>query len=584
MSSNKVVLRSARPRLGADGGQMSKGLVHLLNERARKRPCFSGCWTSPCPPSRSVELERYEVIGSKVSIISVDDGARHLYHVTPWEYLLPASWISLLGTVIEKVSLCPPEDIGAQYTDLRGHVTRTAARLLRAVATADQVDLGRDIGEREDNISRLSEAVSRYTVGLGVFEVLLSDDRIEDVFVDAPSWENPVHVTVNGVSGFNTVCRCGTNITASGEEVERMASRFKQYSGRPFSEAFPVMETDVHGYDTRATVIGPPLSPSGTAVALRRHSRTPWTLLKLAYSGAIDTYTAALLSFLIDGKSTMLISGARGAGKSSLLSAVMFEFPVSQRILTIEDTLELPVKQMQQLGYKVQSLFVERRMEQNAEESTDGALRVSLRLGESAIVLGEVRGKEAQTLYQSMRAGKAGSSVLGTIHGDSARSVYERVVHDMGIAKEAFMATDVVVTMGLSRPGGSSRQVRRLIELAEVSRERGPGEFNQLVRLDPASGGFAIDPEVRSETIERIAGSWNMSYDEALLNIEARSAMRDILLAAASRGGREYLEPAWVCRCNEHFWHWMDEGDGDYDGLVNDFRRLVERRCGHELD
>ena len=129
--------------------------------------------------------------------------------------------------------------------------------------------------------------------------------------------------------------------------------------------------------------------------------------------------TAGLLSFLIDGRSTMLICGARGAGKSSLLSAMMFEFPLSQRILTIEDTLELPARQMQALGYKVQSLFVETRLDQSNEEVADQALRVSLRLGESAIVLGEVRGKEAQTLYQSMRTGTG--RLLG--HGDHPRGV-----------------------------------------------------------------------------------------------------------------------------------------------------------------
>jgi len=459
---------------------------------------------------------------------------------------------------------------------MRGYVTRTAARLLRT--RAQGLELGKSIEEKEHSVARLAEVVARHTVGLGLFEVLLADDRIEDIYVDAPSWENPVHLTISGMAGYNTMCRCGTNITVSGDEMDGLVSKLRQYTMRPFSEAFPALETDLPGYDTRATMIGPPLSPSGPALALRRHSRRPWTLLRLAATGAFDAYAAGLLSFLIDGRSTALICGARGAGKSSLLSAILFEFPVSQRILSIEDTLELPVKQMQAMGYRIQSLFVDRGMERSAEDGADDALRVSLRLGESAIVMGEVRGREAQTLYQSMRTGRAGSSVLGTIHGESAVSVYDRVVHDMGISKEAFMATDIVVTMGLSRPGGSSRPVRRLVELSEVSRARGAGEFNLLLDRDSDSG-----LRCTSETVGRIAESWGMSYQEAMENIRTRADMRRVLLGAAEQGHPECLEPDWICRCNEFLWQRMDEGNAAHDAMVDDFRALVHRRVGIDV-
>jgi type IV secretory pathway ATPase VirB11/archaellum biosynthesis ATPase len=519
--------------------------------------------------------ETYEVAGAKITITSTADGSGMLYHVMPWEYGLPDSWVSALSKVIQRISFLPPLSLSISMDELRSHVTSSAARLFRNLCSGGGLDLGTGIEERETTIKKLSEVVARYTVGLGLFEVLLADDRIEDVYVDAPSEENPVHVTVNGISGINAVCRCLTNITVSEDEVAKLASRLRQSSGRPFSEAFPVMETDIEGQESRATIIGPPLSPGGTAVALRRHSRTPWTLLKLAYNGSMDADTAGLLSFLMDGRSTMLICGARGAGKSSLLSAMMFEFPLSQRILAIEDTLELPTRRMQSLGYKVQSLFVETRMDQSNEEAADQALRVSLRLGESAIVLGEVRGKEAQTLYQSMRAGRAGSSVLGTIHGDSASSVYERVVHDMGIPKEAFLATDLVLTMGLSRPGGGSRPVRRLIEVAECRDENGTVRFHQLLHSSPSSSDEGI---TGSMIVSRIASSWNITAGEAAANIRARADMRRVLLEAAASRSPRFLEPEWVYRCNEYLWNRLDAGDRDYVRIVDDFRDLVQGR------
>ncbi len=567
----KIVLRTQSASKDADAGTPGRALAKLLREKAMRRPGFSGCWTASDLPAGHQVLESYTVLGTPVKVVSQEQGDGLLYHVQPWEYELPDIWISALARVVQKIAFLPPPSLASSAEELRAHVRSSSSRLLRGMVTSGQLDLGRGIEERESNISRLSEVVVRYTVGLGLFEVLLSDDRIEDVYVDAPSAENPVHITINGIRGTNAVCRCLTNVTASSAEVDKLASRLRQSSGRPFSEAFPVMETDVEGFESRATVIGPPLSPGGTALALRRHSRRPWTLLKLAHNGSIDADMAGLLSFLIDGRSAMLICGARGAGKSSLLSAMMFEFPLSQRILTIEDTLELPTQQMQALGYKVQSLFVETRMEHSTEEMADQALRVSLRLGESAIVLGEVRGKEAQTLYQSMRTGKAGSSVLGTIHGESAASVYERVVHDMGIPKEAFLATDLVLTMGLSRPGGSSRSVRRLVEVAECRRSNESVEFSNLLGGEHAALS-------RSGVIARIAASWGMTVEEACANIQARTDLRRVLLDAAA-SNPQFLEPEWVFRCNRFFWERMDRGERDYDGMVSDFRSLVQRRC-----
>jgi type IV secretory pathway ATPase VirB11/archaellum biosynthesis ATPase len=126
------------------------------------------------------------------------------------------------------------------------------------------------------------------------------------------------------------------------KEIMNLINVLKRDSGLQFSESEPVLETDMKGHDARATVIGYPMSPNGEAVSIRKHSTRPWTLTRLIANGTLDHETAGLLSFLVDNRCTFLVCGARGAGKSSLLTALMFEFPVSQRILTIEDTMELP--------------------------------------------------------------------------------------------------------------------------------------------------------------------------------------------------------------------------------------------------
>jgi hypothetical protein len=195
--------------------------------------------------------------------------------------------------------------------------------------------------------------------------------------------------------------------------------------------------------------------------------------------------------------------------------------------------------------------------------SAEEALRVSLRLGESAIVVGEVRGREAMTLYESMRTGKAGSSVLGTIHGDGAKEVHDRVVNELGIPEASFASTDVIVTMGLVRPGGGLGQVRRVTEVAEVVRTPEGLVFLPMLTYD---GKYHLSDR-RMPLLARIASGWGMSYEEGMENLGRRIALRQTLLEL----GREdpaYLSPSYSLQANEYLWQGgRDVGQGFVDHL-----------------
>lgn len=580
----KVVIRtpiSSQPMNTDQRSIAKKGFDKLVAERSTHRPHYSGCWLVKNIPRNAKKIEEYDIKDAHVQIFYLNEGIEYLYHIAPWEYELSNELTRIVRKTIEHLGQNPPREFSLSFDELSSYVQSTSLQLITSLTNNKIALVRREYGVANEELQeRLARVVARYTVGLGILETMLSDDHIEDIYIDAPAPENPIYVTLNGISGSNSIVRCATNVVATNSEIEGLVSRFRQYSRRPFSEAFPVMEIDVASFDTRATVIGPPLSPMGTAIALRRHSRFPWTLLKLVFNETIDCFIAALISFLIDGRATILICGPRGAGKSALLGATLFEFPRTQRILAIEDTSELPIRKLQQLGYKIQSILVENEIGVEREEKTDEALRVSLRLGESAIVLGEVRGKEAITLYESMRTGKAGSSVLGTIHGDSARSVYERVVHDMGIPKEAFGATDIVITLGLYRPHGSPKQMRKIIELTELKKDSNPGEFRPLVEFDHHTGKFNLHSIEDSDIIERIAKSWNLNCEEAWMNILTRAKMREVLLAIAQKGRKECLEPEWIAKTNEFLWQRMDVGKVDHELILNEFESWVQRRLG----
>ncbi len=316
--------------------------------------------------------------------------------------------------------------------------------------------------------------------------------------------------------------------------------------------------------DARATVVGYPMSPNGDSLAIRKHSKIPWTLTRLIGNGTIDPYTAGLLSFLIANRSTMLVCGARGAGKSSLLTALMFEFPISQRILTIEDTLELPGKKLRSMGYKVQSMLIDDRNGEAAEKRADEALRVSLRLGESAIILGEVRGEEAKTLYQSMSTGRAGSSILGTIHGDCAQTVYNRVTNDLQVSPESFMETDFIITLGTIRERGSDRQVRTMTEF--VSTGDRPGRFSDVSTMKGL---------LKSRRFERIANINSISAVDAVNEINARAGLRKFLADMAMTKGEGFYGPEWIVLANDHLKKCYTAGTTDPDEIVRSFERSI---------
>jgi type IV secretory pathway ATPase VirB11/archaellum biosynthesis ATPase len=329
-------------------------------------------------------------------------------------------------------------------------------------------------------VERLGRVLARYTRGNGVLDALVEDPRVSDVFVTSPAAANPVRATVDGEA-----VRTNVRLTPTGAAT--LASRFRRASGRSFSRAAPTLDAAVEvgdggrgdrsgdgpergggGNDGRGA--GPSLirvagvtepASDGLAFAFRRHGDDAFTLPRLVANGTLPADAAALLSLAVERAAATLVAGTRGAGKTTLLGALLWELPETTRTVTVEDTPELPVDALQRHGRDVQALHAE--VGDDAAFTPTDAVRTALRLGEGALVVGEVRGEEAAALYEAMRVGAGGSAVLGTIHGDGGGDVRERVVADLGVSESAFGATDLVVTCRRDRAG--SHRVARIEEL-----------------------------------------------------------------------------------------------------------------------
>lgn len=536
----------------------------IISGNVLSKPSYADCWLV----GSIGELERsaeYDTPSGHVVVGTAADGEME-YNLTPSEYASTDAANRMIEEAISKVRAEFRKSGGR--TD-RMYIAGIARDVLEPFSGDVLLSCGGNIEAMETQMERMCDIVYRYSVGLGVFDILLADPKLEDIYIDAPCDRNRIHVTMRGIGDGNSHVRCRTNLIVDRREVDNLINVLKRESGLPFCESSPVLETDMKAQEARATVVGYPMSPNGDAVAIRKHSSDPWTLTRLISNGTMDAATAGLLSFLIQNRATFMICGARGAGKSSLLSALMFEFPLSQRILTIEDTIELPGEKMRKMGYKVQSMLVDDRMDGDSLSRANEALRVSLRLGESAIVLGEVRGEEARTLYQSMRTGRAGSSILGTIHGDSARTVYERVVHDMGISPEAFMATDILVTLGSFRDRRTGAQSRRVSEVAATTDR--PGEFADL-------SGNRLDFSV--PVMRRALASSVETEEEARNEIKARSMLRGYLASMGGRWGEQFFSPEWISAANDHLSRMAGRNPDD---ILASFRNKVFAETGKDM-
>ncbi len=540
------------------------------------RPYFSTSRIVLKPPKDAALIDSYDVGDSTVRIYLPSSKPEYLYFLVPPEYELPPRKFEIINEARRSLLKRRPASL-----DFRDPLKwrRYFGRLARK-AIADAAGEGLLMEE----LKELADILIKYTAGFGILEVLLEDDLIRDIYVNAPGSEMPICVNH---SSFD---ECATNIYLSGEDVDAMISRFRARSGRSFSEAHPVLDMELPEFKTRVAAIGRPLSPDGVALALRRQKSTPWTLPQLIANSALDPLAAGLLSFLVDGQTTILVTGSRGSGKTSLLVALLSELAQGLRILTIEDTLEIPVGSFNAIGYRIQRLKIRSAVGgSKTEMAPQDALSAALRLGESVLVIGEVRGPETRILYESMRVGAAGNSVLGTIHGSSASSVFERVIYDMGIPASSFKATDLVVAAAPIRLGGGLRSSRRVVQISEVRKDwseavpRAAEMFMDLMSYDPASDALNATNEYRSASglIARIARKWNMSYREAIENIELRANIKGYIVEASRKHSMpRLLELTHVVRSNNAFRMLNEEQLGerrmDYERLFGEWKQWFE--------
>jgi type IV secretory pathway ATPase VirB11/archaellum biosynthesis ATPase len=554
------------------------------------RPGFVDSYIQLEPPLDAVFLESYQIQKkdrrpTAISIYTLKSRPEKLYFVVPPEYELPREELYLLEKVRCHLSHHRPKDASFMDADTaREYFQRLGKQVISNLVKESNSDIS------ADRIEYLADIFSRYTAGFGILEDLLLDPRIQDIYVNAPVTHNPLHLVVEGEEYTS-------NVYLSVGDIDSLASRFRSISGRAFSEASPVLDMDLGQFHTRVAALSNPLTPHGIALALRKHRQKPWTLAHFVENHMMSPLAAGFLSFLVDGQASLLIGGSRGAGKTSLLSALLLEIPQRFRILTIEDTAEIPVDILQTQGYKIQSLITKSISSgsESAEVDPSTALRTALRLGESVLIIGEVRGVEAKVLFEAMRVGAAGNLIMGTIHGSTTRDIYERLVFDIGIPSTSFKAVDAVIIAAPIRSEGGIERTRRITQISEITKKRwtanpDPDRVFHDIMIYNTEKDELIPTELlsmgQSEVMETIAKKWGVSIEKTLQNIQLRTDIKKTIVEY-SQHNQELLESPSVRDANNALWMFIEQskaerGHVDYDHVRNNWMNWFHQYTGRK--
>lgn len=517
-------------------------------------------------PKDAEFIDQYKIEGEEkvlITILKRKNDSKYFYHIMPPEYSLKEEHHVLLNLARNVLGEHRPK--AEEFTDPK-RTRQVFFNISRDMIS--ELSKSKNISLSHEELTTLSKILVRHTIGFGLIELLLLDSRLQDIVLNGPINQNPIFIK------HEKYDECTTNIIPSFEDSNSWAAKLRLRSGNPLDEANPILDTDLTFENSRARVsaVTQPLSPEGLSYAFRRHRNQPWTLPLFINNKMINSFTAGFMSFVIDGSRTLLVAGTRSSGKTSLLGSLLLEIMQKYRILVVEDTQELPVESLRKIGYDILGMKVRSALASgtNEVEASEG-IRASLRLGDSALIVGEVRSEETKALYEAMRVGALANVVAGTIHGDSPYGVFDRVVNDLGVPATSFKATDlIIITNPIKTPDGLN-SIKRVVQITEVRKhwEKDPlaeNGFVDLIKYNVEKDELEPTQELingNSEIIKSIAsnvkgwaGNWDAVYD----NIILRGKIKQEIVDASKKFSKpELMESKFNSIANGAFHRFSEE-------------------------
>ncbi len=304
---------------------------------------------------------------------------------------------------------------------------------------------------------RLAQEVLDEVFGLGPLEPLLKDDTISDILVNT---YNNVYVERRGVLQH-------TNITfKDNRHLLQIIDKIVSAVGRRVDESTPMVDARLKD-GSRVNAIIPPLAIDGPILSIRRFGSSPLTAERLVQNRALTPLMLEVLRAAVGARLNIVISGGTGAGKTTLLNALSSFISDRERIVTIEDSAELQLRQEHVVRLETRPPNVEGKGAIRQRELVINALRMR----PDRIVLGEVRGEEAMDMLQAMNTGHDGS--LTTVHANTPRDALARLetmcmMGDIRLPEKAIrlqIASAINIIIQVSRMSDGTRRITHISEL-----------------------------------------------------------------------------------------------------------------------
>jgi len=339
----------------------------------------------------------------------------------------------------------------------RQRLRAEVALLVSAIATEEKVQLN----EAEE--TALATELTDDMVGLGPLEPLLQDDTVTDILVNGPY---DIYVERAGKLE-KTPARF-----RDAQHVVNVGQRIASAVGRRIDEASPLVDARLAD-GSRVNIVLPPLVLNGGTISIRKFAKQSITLEQMIRQGNLSAEMAQFLDIAARCRVNILISGGTGSGKTTLMNAVSRHIDSGERIITIEDAVELRLQQ----PHIVQMESRPPNIEGAGAIPQRELVRNALRMRPDRIIVGEVRGTEAFDMLQAMNTGHDGS--MSTIHANTPRDALFRLENMVLMAAQnlplralrAQIASAINIIVQIERMRDGVRRVERICEISGMEGE-----------------------------------------------------------------------------------------------------------------
>lgn len=360
-------------------------------------------------------------------------------------------------------------------------------------------------------IEKLSYKILRDIIGYGEIDPLIQDDNLEEIMVNGTG--KPIFVYHRKYGMMKT------NIQFNDEkEITNLIDSIARQINRRIDQESPILDGRlIDGSRINATI--PPVSADGPSLTIRKFKKDPFTIIDLINSKTISTELAAFLWLCFDGlgvkSANAIISGGTSSGKTTTLNALCSFINPKERIVTIEDTLELQIPHEHVIRMETRPANVENK----GELTMNDLVKNSLRQRPDRIIVGEVRADEAITLFTALNTGHSG---FGTLHSNDARETITRLTNEpMSVPKIMIQAIDFIIMQNriYTSSGVSYRRISEVAEVVGIEEE--VVQLNKIFEWNPETDRID-NVGITSKTLSQIANLSGKSLNEIQKEIENR--------------------------------------------------------------